>query len=98
MRSLGGKIFHGFSEFRNIRRGGEFREKRYCVMASEIETKAALCRRAAAEYKLRAEQEMHFPFYLQLHRQWLRQAIVYEEEAQVRRRGDSAGINAGGPS
>jgi hypothetical protein len=56
-------------------------------MASYLQRKAEQCRKAAAEYKLRAEQEAgcsEREYYFELHRYWLRSAIVYEEEAEPR--------------
>jgi hypothetical protein len=54
-------------------------------MASNLEAEAAQCRQMATEYKWRAEQEIRLfqrAFYFDLHRQWLRMAIVCEIEAE----------------
>ena len=99
LETMRGMVSSGYTrgkispEFRNIPRVGEFSKKRYFVMASYLQQKAERCRNAAAEYKLRGEQEASCPereFYFELHRYWLRSATVCEEEAQVRRRGDAA--------
>jgi hypothetical protein len=54
-------------------------------MTSNLEKEAAHCRQMAAEYGRRAEQEtrpVERDFYFDLHRRWLRMAIVYEIEAE----------------
>ena len=43
-------------------------------------------RQAAAEFKLKAEQETSFSkreYYFERHRHWLRLAIAYEEESEA---------------
>jgi len=57
-------------------------------MASYLQHRAEHCRKTAALYKLRAEQEAgcsEREYYFDLHRYWLRSAIVYEEKAEPRR-------------